>query len=71
MALEVAYWKRDGNGEAQLRATRIKRIAEATTLAEAQNRPVGCVRVTLERTDKQGSNMIRSLWVKPGYVSPF
>jgi hypothetical protein len=70
MAYEVGYWQPDGKGESQIRATRIKKVVEAAALAEPQNRPSGCVRVTLDRTDKQ-SPVTKDLWVKPGYVDPF
>lgn len=70
MAYQVSYWESDGKGESEIRATRIKKVAEAPALAESQNRPYGCVRVTLDRTDRQ-SPVTKDLWIKPGYVDPF
>lgn len=70
MTYQVTYWAADGNGEAEIRHIRIKKADDAKSLAEPQNRPSDCVRVTLDRTDKQ-SPVYRDLWIKPNYKSPF
>lgn len=71
MSYIVSYWKPDGsNGESEINHVYIKRVSEASALSEFPNRPFGCVRVTLDRTDKQSFNS-RTLWIKPGYIDPF
>ncbi len=71
MAYQVCFWAKDGpNGESHLRTVRLTRVAQAESIA--RHRILGCVRVTLERTDgPPEKRILRNLFIKPGYKDPF
>lgn len=69
MAYILHYWRRDGNGQSELKAKRLKSINEAFPLSLPHNRPAGTVLITVDRSDNQ-SNIEKVIWTESGYVDP-
>lgn len=68
MAYDICVWSADGEGEAQIKSIRIKRVDEIPEIVAYWSGISDCVLITKERSSNN-KTIVHNMWVRPGYTS--